>query len=151
MGGDGGSIPKRDDLVRTRGKQEQVWFLCFIPRNGYLAVSPNLQSRSCHSPFTHPTFSEEIIFEKWNNLKTAKSRRYRRPSPRHVLPIIASPPVFYPVIYCPHVLISQFSSSSSVHDLQKTTGPDNIYKRTLYELRHEITVSLQILFIFYIS
>jgi len=27
MGGDGGSIPKRDDLVRTRGKQEQVQFL----------------------------------------------------------------------------------------------------------------------------
>ena len=26
MGGDGGSIPKRDDLVRTRGKQEQVRF-----------------------------------------------------------------------------------------------------------------------------
>ena len=24
MGGDGGSIPKRDDLVKTRGKQEQV-------------------------------------------------------------------------------------------------------------------------------
>ena len=26
MGGDGGSIPKRDDLVKTRGKQEQVLF-----------------------------------------------------------------------------------------------------------------------------
>jgi len=30
MGGDGGSIPKRDDLVRTRGKQEQVRFLSTV-------------------------------------------------------------------------------------------------------------------------
>jgi len=32
MGGDGGSIPKRDDLVKTRGKQEQVRFLCIVLR-----------------------------------------------------------------------------------------------------------------------
>ena len=61
-------------------------------------VPPNLQYRSCQS-LTDPIFSDEIIFEKLNSLKTAKS-----------------------------------------------PGPDNIYPRTLYELRHELTLPLQILF-----
>jgi len=32
-----------------------------------------LQPRSCHCPCRDPAFSEQIILEKFNNLKVAKS------------------------------------------------------------------------------
>jgi len=44
-------------------------------------VPPNIQPRSCHSPFVDPVFSEQIIYEKLNNLKVAKS-----PGPDHIHP-----------------------------------------------------------------
>ena len=47
------------------------------------SVPPNLQLRSCHCAFTDPVFSEEIIFEKLNNLKIAKS-----PGPDNIHPRI---------------------------------------------------------------
>jgi len=36
-------------------------------------VSPNLQPRTCYSSFRDPLFNEQIILEKLNNLKVAKS------------------------------------------------------------------------------
>ena len=36
-------------------------------------VTPNLQPRTCHSSFRDPLFNEQIILEKLNNLKVAKS------------------------------------------------------------------------------
>ena len=36
-------------------------------------VTPNLQPRTCHSSFRDPVFNEQIILEKLNNLKVAKS------------------------------------------------------------------------------
>ena len=45
------------------------------------SVPPNITPRSCHSPFVDPVFSEQIIYEKLNNLKVAKS-----PGPDHIHP-----------------------------------------------------------------
>lgn len=49
MGGDGGSIPKRDDLVRTRGKQEQV------------SKSAELQAKWKHCAITQQPLMPPIV------------------------------------------------------------------------------------------
>lgn len=57
MGGDGGSIPKRDDLVRTRSKPEQVMFSRITTRECF--------AMKCNVIYTRNEFKVEPNFAKY--------------------------------------------------------------------------------------
>jgi len=61
MGGDGGSIPKRDDLVRTRGKQEQVRCFVWLVRSWLVSATANVLTLSWY-PLWLIALSYLIVF-----------------------------------------------------------------------------------------